>query len=361
MKNNAPYDPTNPYILPFLSPKDFKITSDLKDMIMEARVELAELKGYSSDLPNQKVLLAPTILKESVASSGIENINTTMVDVLENRLFPEFEQRNTDKEVLRYESAINEGLLFLNEYSLGTRTITQIYKTLLSDASEGYRQHQVAIKDTLTKKTIYTPPIPAEITPLMKNLEEFLHNENKLDPLIKAAIVHYQFEAIHPFHDGNGRTGRILMVLNLVQQKVLNFPTLYISSYLLDNRPDYYKQLLNVTINRQWKKYFEFMLQGFFQQAKETKNLLFKIKHEYRSFKSILKQDYKSIYSSGLAEVLFRYPIVTPTRLAEELGCKRDTASNYLKTLNNDGILIDKRIGKYHFYTNKKLIDILYK
>lgn len=360
MPTNISFDPIRPHNLDFLPPnfnyKDGKFTN----LLIKARVELAELKGFGSGLPNQLLLLSPTILKEAIASSGIENINTTMVNVLENQLFPEQEQRPADKEVLRYQTAIAEGLTNLEKYSLSTRTILQIHKTLLTNSSGQYRKKGVKIENSTTKETIYTPPEAGKINDLINNLENFINQKDDIDPLIKAAIIHYQFEAIHPFDDCNGRVGRILMVLHLVQNNLLHYPILFISGYLLKNRPEYYNLLKEVTVYKKWAEYIEFMLKGFYHQATETKDLLFRIKIEYFEFKEILRKNHKRIYSADLTDGLFAFPVITPARLAQFLGCDWETARNYLKTLTEAGLLKDRKIKKYHFYMNTRLLEILH-
>lgn len=356
-----PFNPLRPYNLPALPPKfDYK-DSKFTELRINARVELAELKAYSVDMPNQLLLLSPAILKESIASSGVENINTTMMNVLENQLFPEQDQRPQDKEVLRYKDAVIEGFNSLSTYSLATRTILDIHKNLLTDSPGRYRNNGVQIQNNKTKEIIYTPPEAAKIHDLLNNLESFLHQNDEIDPLIKASIIHYQFEAIHPFNDGNGRTGRILMVLFLLKKDLLHFPTLYISGYILKNRDEYYRLLLNITKDQNWTEYIEFMLTGFYLQAKETKNLLFRIKMEYASFKEVLKTQHKNIYNAiDLVDTLFAFPIITAAKLAERVGCTWETASTYLKTLKKAGLMSDKKMGKYHFYVNNKLIEILH-
>lgn len=360
MSSIISFDPIRPHDLSLLPPSFNHKDSKFMALLIRARVELAELKGYSSGMPNQLLLLSPTILKESIASSGIENINTTMVNVLENQLFPEQEQRQADKEVLRYKSAIIEGFDNLQKYFLSTRTILEIHKILLTKSSGGYRRKGVKIENSTTKETLYTPPEASKINDLLKNLENFMNQEDDIDPLIKAAIIHYQFEAIHPFDDGNGRTGRILMVLYLVKNEILHYPTLYISGYIHKNRPEYYRLLLEVTTKEGWEEYINFMLKGFYLQAKETKDLLFKIKFEYFRFKDEMKKNHKSIYSADLVDALFAFPVITPAKLADDLGCNWETARNYLKTLTDDGVLKDRKIRKYHFYMNTKLLNILH-
>jgi Fic family protein len=196
----------------------------------------------------------------------------------------------------------------------------------------------------------------------MNNLENFINGSilPEVDPLIRCAIGHYQFEAIHPFSDGNGRTGRILVVLSLVNAGILSLPILYISGYINKNKNDYYRLLLEVTTNGNWDEYILFMLNGFYLQAKETKDLLFKIMKLFFDFKKELKKDHKKIYSADLVEALFSYPVITPVKLANELGIHYTTASRYLVELEKSGTLSSKKIGKYHFFANKQLLQIIH-
>lgn len=357
-----PFNSAYPYDLPFLPPRDDLINVSSMSLLIKARAELGELKGYSSGMPNQLLLLSPAIIKESLASSEIENINTTIINVFQNQLFPEAEQRQPDKEVLRYRDAVIEGFESLKKYGLTTRAILDIKKVLIPDLPMAYRTTQNGIKNNTTGEILYLPPEASKINGLMGNLEKFINSSNdELDPLIKCAIMHYQFEAIHPFSDGNGRAGRILMVLYLVQQNILNFPILYISGYINKNKTEYYKLLLNVTSSHDWNSYISFMLQAYYLQAKETKELLFKIMNSHYEFKKLLKKDHRKIYSADLAEALYAFPIITPAKLATELDVHRDTASGYLKRLKSAGLLVEKKVGRYHFYSNKNLITIIYK
>lgn len=355
------FDPTYPHNLTFLPPKFDFDTKNFTKLLIDARSELAELKGYSFSMPNPLLLLSPAIIKESLASSEIENINTTIINVLENQLFPEAEQREPDKEVLRYRDAVIAGFSSLNKYSLSTRTIHTIQKVLLPGVPEGYRQVQNGIKNTATGEIVYMPPVASRTPELMGNLENFMNDKsNDIDPLIKCAISHYQFEAVHPFGDGNGRTGRILMVLYLVYSEVLSLPILYISGYINANRAEYYRSLLEVTINGNWNEYITFMLKGFQVQAKETKELLFKIMSFFFELKKELKTNHKKIYSADLAEALCSYPVVTPVKLANVLEIHYTTASRYLHELAKAEVLGEKKYGKYHLFANRRLLKIIH-
>lgn len=357
-----PFNPIDPHDLALLPPKADLNKKALTDLIIKARAELGELKGYTFSMPNPTLLLSPAIIKESLASSEIENINTTIIKVMENQLFPEDEQKTPDKEVLRYRDAVMGGFESFKKFSLSTRTILNIQKVLLPGSTEGYRRLQNGIQNSSTKQIIYTPPIVTKIPELMRNLEIFMNDKSEyVDPLIKCAVSHYQFEAIHPFSDGNGRTGRILMVLYLVNSGMLTYPTLFISGYINSNKSDYYRLLLEVTSKGNWEDYLLFMMNGFYLQAKETKQLLFEIMKFFFALKDKLKKDHKIIYSADLVEALISYPVITPVKLSNELGIGWDTASKYLKTLTNAGILTDRKIGKYHLFVNKELISIIHK
>ena len=356
------FEPTQPFDLPLLPPDDIATDLQINQLLVDARAQLGELKGYSYSLPNPLLLLSPAIIKESLASSEIENINTTLIDVLENQLFSEEERKEPNKEVLRYRDAIMWGFDNLDDYSLSTRLISGIRDTLMPEQPAGYRQQQNAIKDEKRNKIIYTPPIQAKISQYMSNFEDFVNGDSpkELDPLLRAIIGHYQFEAIHPFSDGNGRTGRILMVLGLVQKKLLDFPILYISGYISENKNDYYRHLLAVTTDGNWKSYILFMLKGFLEQAKNTKDYIFRIKNLYYELKDKIRNENSSVYSADLVEILFSTPILSPSKLSELLKCHYTTASKYLKALEKMGILVHKKVGRYQLYANSRLIKLLH-
>ncbi|MCP4266427.1 MAG: Fic family protein [Candidatus Brocadiaceae bacterium] len=355
-------NPACPHNLALLPPELDLKNQIFTDLITKARVELAELKGFSFSMPNPMLLLSPAIIKESVASSEIENINTTVIKVLQYQLFQEKEQTEPDKEVLRYKGAVISGFENLKKYAISTRLILDVQKKLMPTAYEGYRNQQNQIINSSNRDILYTPPLPSEIPNLMSNWEKYVNQPNgEIDPLIRSAIAHYQFEAIHPFGDGNGRTGRILMVLQLVNEKVLTFPILYISGYINSNRSEYYKLLGEVTSAGNWNDYILFMLKGFYLQAVETKLTLFAIMELFFEFKDALKKKHKKIYSADFVEVLFSYPIIVPAKLATELNIHRDTASKYLLQLANVGLLKESRQGRYHLFINEKLMKILKK
>ncbi|MEK6782076.1 MAG: Fic family protein [Bacteroidota bacterium] len=347
-----------PFSLPELPP-DIRCSQErFIPWLLKARTELGELKGYSHGLPNPMLFLSPAIIRESVASSGIENINTTVEKVLEQQLFPETEQRVENKEVLRYRDAILWGFDKMRNIPLGNRLILGIHKELLGERSHGYRSTQNRIENSSTGEVLYTPPA-TEIGKLIGNWENYIHEENGTDPLIKCAIAHYQFEAIHPFGDGNGRVGRILMVLYLVEAGLLNYPILFISAYINKNRNDYYKLLREVTTHENWCEFIEYLLRGFYMQARDTKDQLFKVMDLFNACKEGIKAKCANIYSADLVEQLFAMPIVTPVRLGSMLNVHYTTATRYLKQLEKEKFLQNQQVGKYQLYINKPLVELL--
>ena len=351
--------PAYPFALPELPPNiDFE---DLRfnRLVAKARTELGELKGYSAALPNPMLLLSPAILRESIASSDIENVNTTLEQALQQQLFPEIEQRPADKEVLRYGQAMRWGFEQLPILSLSSRLIVGIQGQLLPGGYAGYRQTPNQIVNSATKQPVYTPPPAHDISRLLGNWENFVHTpDERIDPLIACAIMHYQFEAIHPFGDGNGRTGRILMVLYLAYHELLTLPTLYLSGYINRHRPDYYRLLAQVSAAGEWEPFILFMLQGFYEQARETKLMLVESVRLLQEFREAVRQSGRKI-PQELIEAVFTQPIVTPTQAARVLGVHYSTATKYLNQLTELGLLEASELGKYHLYSNRQLIALL--
>ncbi len=356
------FDPTYPHRLAPLSSQLAITNSDFGDLLLKARVELAELKGACGQIPNPLLLIAPVVIRESVASSNIENINTTLADVLQWQLFPEIEQRHPDKEVLRYHEAMNWGFENLEKYALSSRLITGIQSRLIPAGNGNYRREQNQIANLASRESLYTPPIASDIPSLIGNWENYVNaTEDALDPLIRAVLAHYQFEAIHPFRDGNGRTGRILMVLQLIQSGLLQFPVLYISGYINQHRSEYYRLLMAVTTDGQWHNFIQYMLTGFYEKARETREDLKKITLLFDAIKAGIKTDNKKLVRSDLVEAIFTYPLITPTKLASEIDVHYTTASKYLLQLAEMGVMKEAVVGKYHIFANHQLLSILSK
>lgn len=343
-----------------LPPQQSIRNTDFGDLLIKSRVALAELKGACGQLPNPLLLMAPTVIRESVASSNIENINTTLAEVLQWQLFPESEQRQPDKEVLRYREALLWGYEQLIKFPLCSRIITGIQGHLIPEGNGAYRREQNRIINMGTRESLYTPPPAQDIPELISNWEQFVNAEDEnIDPLIRAIISHYQFEAIHPFRDGNGRTGRILLVLQLVQSKLLSMPVLYISGYINHHRSNYYDHLLAVTVNRDWHGFISYMLEGFCDQADAALKTLMEILRLHQKYKEKVQKESGKIYSAELIDALFTYPVLSPTKLAEALNMHYTTTSRYLAQLARAGILTEAVVGKYHLFVNFRLMDIL--
>ncbi|MBI5413192.1 Fic family protein [Candidatus Peregrinibacteria bacterium] len=354
------FSPTYSFNLPLLPPQiDLK---EFANSLLKARTEIAELKGYSFSMPNPMLLISPSIIRESVASSNIENINTTLIEVLQNELFPEAERRTPDKEVLRYRDAVLWGFKHIKSVGLSTRLILGIQKQLIPEGHGDYRTQQNKIINSTTNEVLYMPPAVPEIPRLMSNWKRFVNEPSaEVDPLIRAAIAHYQFESIHPFSDGNGRTGRILMVMQLIQDEIITLPILYISGYINNHRSDYYRLLREVTAHEKWNEFISFMLEGFYLQARETKDTLFKMMKLHVEFKETLKKDHPKIYSADLVDSLFSSPVINPVKLGSMLGIHYMTASRYLVSLAKSKLLKEGKYGRYHLFINERLLNAVKK
>ena len=353
------FNPEYPFDLPSLPPAVALDNPLLLRALLKARTELGELKGYSAAMPDPMLLLSPAIVREAVASSGIENIHTTVESALQQELFPEAERRDADKEVLRYGEAIRWGMGQLQSLPISSRLIIGIQQRLLPDLASGFRTTPNRIVNSLTGLPVFTPPRASDIPRLLSNWEIFVNEPpEELDPLICCAIGHYQFEAIHPFGDGNGRTGRILMVLQLVQTDLLAQPTLFISGYINRNRAEYYRLLLGVSQAGEWLPFLLFMITGFQQQARETKDTLFAVVQQISAFKQQLRARQIRI-PLEVAEFVFAHPVATPVQMGRETGIHYKTASRYLAQLTAEGLLENKQVGRYQFYLNRPLLEIL--
>ena len=350
-----PFSALQPHKLDLLPPKGLKM-ENFWPLLLEARTAIAELKGLSMTLPNPLLLISPAVIRESIASSQIENINTTIQEVLQSELLPFDERRPEDKEVLRYREAVLWAF-GKKSWPISTRLILGIHNKLIINGGGAFRKIQNKIENSQTHEVLYTPPVASDIPALMSNWEkEINQNDGGIDPLLQCAIFHYQFEAIHPFLDGNGRTGRILMVLYLVKKRLISTPTLFISGYLDHHRSEYYRLLRSVTENNDWDSYISFILKAFAEQAHETTDLLWRIRSLYFETKRKLKKQHAKIYSLELLDALFSSPIVSPVRFGEVLRLHYATASKYLKKLEEDGFLKAKWVGKYHMYFNTELL-----
>jgi Fic family protein len=329
-----------------------------------AHAALAELKGIASTIPNQNILINTLGLQEAKDSSAIENIITTHDDLYKSELNLDSFKSLEAKEVQNYISALKKGFELIKTKGLITNNIIVEIQKELEGNSAGFRKLPgTALKNSSTGEIIYTPPQDInEINKLMTNLEKFINDPSMCDydPIIKMAIIHYQFESIHPFYDGNGRTGRIINILFLIIEKLQNLPILYLSNYIIQNKADYYRLLQELRDNENWEEWLLFMIHGIEKTSRETIELIIQIKELMMEFKHKLRDNYK-FYSQDLLNNLFKHPYTKIEFIVNDLNVSRITAANYLNKLAEDGILKKERLGTGNYYVNEKLFDLLTK
>jgi len=344
-------------------PVDLETTKVLK-ALPAAHAALAELKGIASTIPNQNILINTLGLQEAKDSSAIENIITTHDDLYKSGLNLDAFKSSEAKEVQNYISALKKGFELLKINGLLTnKTIITIQETL-EDNNAGFRKLPgTALKNAVTGEVIYTPPQDYdEIVHLMSNLEKYINDPEMqdCDPLIKMAMIHFQFESIHPFYDGNGRTGRIINILYLILKGLQNLPILYLSNYIIKHKADYYWLLQKVREENLWEEWLLFMIKGVEITAKETIELIGNIKDLMLEYKYKLRNNYK-FYSQDLLNNLFAHPYTKIEFLVNDLGVSRLTAANYLNKLAADKMLRKDKLGTGNYYINEALFAILTK
>lgn len=326
--------------------------------LIETRSNISILKGACFGLPNPQLLLSPTLIREALESSEIENIVTTLADVLQAQLFTEPEQSTNDKEVLRYNHALKAGLCEMDKRYLGSNTIRTIHEVLIPNEPD-YRATQNALVNCRTGEVVYKPVDSNEIGMYLSDLENFINKDRGLDPVLKTILAHYQFEAIHPFGDGNGRTGRILMVLCMVYFGLLDLPVLFVSEYINHNKVKYYQAFRNVTENGDFLGFIRYMLDAFNEQSIKSTQTLLEIKHLYDDTRRLIRQELPKIYSRDLVDTIFNQPLMTSKRYEELTGVSYPTALNHLRQLESAGIMSSHEVGKYRIYTNIRLMQYL--
>ncbi|MDQ3192993.1 MAG: Fic family protein [Bacteroidota bacterium] len=350
--------------LPFLPPTNDKIeTVKVLKQLVKSSVALAELKGIVHILPNPEIFLNAVILKEARASSEIENVITTQ-DKLYQALSAKGIQVDTaTKEVLRYREAMFYGVNFIKKKSfLTTNAIIEIQKTLEENNAGIRKLPGTALRNALTGKVIYTPPDNMDaINKLLRNYEHYINEEDDVPSLIKMAVQHYQFESIHPFYDGNGRTGRIINILCLIMSGLLENPVLFLSGYIIENKSDYYKLLQEVRIKQNWEDWILFILRGIESTANETITQVTIINKLFDQTKAIVQKKIPKIYSKELIELLFEQPYCKSEYLENRLSISRITASKYLRELEKIEVLKSKKVWKEILYINTELFNLLKK
>lgn len=354
------FDPKVPYKVPPISKKDLEtIQGNLAEEVTTARVAIAQIKGFLRGLPETSIaLMNPIFLKEAVESSEIENINTTLLEVLQRQVSPNTEERSSSQLVVNYVVASSWGLENLSEIGITSRLVRGLQHKLLPYGAEGYRRLPVVIGDG-RGKVHYTPPAAQDIPELIGNWEKLVNSSKGIDALILAAAAHYQFEAIHPFEDGNGRTGRMLMTLQLVDAKLIDYPVVHISQYINTNKAKYYRLLRAVTSDNQLEEFVRYMLKGFTKQANHSFLLLQRIQALQRDYKHRIRDELPKIYSHELLEAIFARAVQTPVQLAHDLDVHYITASKYLKALEEKNYLEVVKRGRHTYYINTNLLDLI--
>ncbi len=341
--------------------KDIESKTILKKTASAHRA-LAELKGFVSSIPNENILINTLGLQEAKDSSAIENIITTHDDIFKAELNLDGFKSLNAKEVQNYISALKKGFSLISKKKILTNNDIIQIQSELEKNNAGFRKVPgTALKNATTGEIVYTPPQDYDtILKLMANLEQFINDEtmSDLDPLVKMGIIHYQFESIHPFYDGNGRTGRIINVLYLVMNDLLDLPILYLSRYIIENKGQYYKLLQEVRETDNWENWILYMLNAVEQISKETIVLIGKIKELIFEYKNLLRNNYK-FYSQDLLNNLFKHPYTKIEFIENDLGVSRITASKYLNQLAKDGLLKKEKLGTGNYYINERLIEIL--
>lgn len=343
-----------------LDPTRFDTPAILKKLASSSR-RLAELKGLAASIPNQGILINTLGLQEAKDSSEIENIVTTHDELFKDDVHPEAFANPAAKEVLRYRQALRFG--FEQVRTSGLMTVNHIVgiQSELERNNAGFRKLPgTALKDG-AGLTVYTPPQnPDEIIALMAALERFINDSEGfgVDPLIKMALIHHQFESIHPFYDGNGRTGRIMNVLYLVKEGLLEIPVLYLSSHIVRNKGDYYRLLQSVHTDDTWEEWVLYMLEAVELTAQQTIQTVQAIKTALFGYKHRIREMYK-FYSQDLINGLFMHPYTKIDFVQRDLKVSRLTATKYLEALVDGGFLSKQKVGRSNYYVNIALNNIL--
>ncbi len=347
--------------LPLLPPKEDLESRAVLKRCISANKALAELKGAGNLIPNQSMLINAIPLQEAKLSSEIENIVTTQDELFLAAMESKESADPRTKEVLRYRTALKVGSETIQEEPFSAALFAEICSTLRGEITTVRDKESVMIGNRTTGEVIYTPPRGHEI--LMKklaNLAEFMNQDSELDPLTRMAVAHYQFEAIHPFTDGNGRTGRILNILFLLHEELLNIPVLYLSRFIIENKSEYYKRLRGVTERGEWESWVLYMLEGVETTANWTTGRIQAIRDLFEETLEKCRQELPTkVYSKELVEMIFVQPYCKIKFLVDADIAKRQTASVYLQELEKIGVLEGEKSGREVIYKNPRLISVL--
>jgi Fic family protein len=354
----------SPPLLPLANIEHYETRAVLKKTA-EAHRFLAELKGVSATIPNEAILINTLTLQDSKDSSEIENIVTTHDEIYKASLMSQAMINPAAKEVQDYSFALRASFETIRKQKIIRLHDRINAQHQLEKNNAGLRKLPgTNLKNARTGELVYTPPQNAkEIEKLMTNLVEYINNDElcDADPLVKMAIVHHQFESIHPFYDGNGRTGRIINILYLVSKNLLDLPVLYLSRYIIQHKADYYEQLQQVRETGEWEPWLLYMLDGIVQTAQSTISLIKGIKTLMQNCKHQMRTQLPKIYRQELLNNLFRHPYTKIEFIIDDLGVSRITATKYLEQLTEHGFLHKEKIGRTNYYINQPLCDLLIK
>jgi len=356
------FDPKLPYNdLPLLPPPtDVIETKDILKKCIAARVALAELKQAAELIPNSAVLVNALPLLEARASSEIENIVTTTDKLFEFADIAEDKADAATKEALRYRTALYEGTKMVQRGMLTTDMALQIVSTVKGIELDLRAESGTTLKNRASGEVIYTPPVGQKLLQtLLDNWADFMHRSTDIDPLVRMAVQHYQFEAIHPFADGNGRTGRIINILFLVEQGLLDSPILYLSRFIISNKAPYYQLLKKVTHEQTWEPWINFILEGVEETCVWTTDKIKAIRELMEHTGQFVQTRLPKIYSWELVELLFKQPYCRIGNLVDAKIAKRQTASVYLKQLCELGVLKEVKSGRENIFVHPKYIELL--
>jgi len=328
---------------------------------------LAELKGIVQSIPNEAILINTLALQEAKDSSEVENIVTSHDDLFKTELdVSDYVVSAASKEVMNYRQAIQEGFQLIRKNKLLTNNIIKQVQSTLVDNKAGFRTIPGTELKNQFGETVYTPPQSGhEVERYMSDLEDFINTPERCDwdPLIKLAVIHHQFESIHPFYDGNGRTGRIISILFLVANDLLNLPILYLSRYITHHKGEYYHllQAIRECENNEadWQNWVMFILKGIEHTARNTINMVNSIRNLMQEFKFVLRPRFGRQYKHDLLNHLFSQPYTKIEFMEQAMQVRRKTATKYLDIIVEAGLLEKMKIGKYNYYMNQKLVSVL--
>lgn len=339
-------------------------TKPVLKKLAKAHQALAELKGVSGIIPNQSILISTLSLQEAKDSSAIENIITTHDELYKSDVSAKQFASFAAKEVYSYAAALRNGYQEVKKTGLLVNNYILEIQQTLEEGGSGFRKLPgTVLKNDQTGEIVYSPPQDeSQIRLLMNNLEQFINDDSlsDADPLIKMAIIHHQFESIHPFYDGNGRTGRIINILYLVKNGLLDTPVLYLSRYINQNKNEYYRLLQAVRDTGAWEPWILYMLEGVEQTSRQTVRLILGMRDLMQKYKHKMREELPKIYSQDLLNNLFRHPYTKIEFVMEELQITRNTAMKYLDELVRIGLLSKHKKWKENYYMNDALFDLLH-